>query len=210
MSAEKLQVADAAQLMNDPTATEAPWVLPSPRKMGMICLIITESALFTIFVVAYLFYMGASLVGPFPSEVLEFPLWGSLALFSSSATVMVAEKMLHKMHRPGFLLWWGLTIALGAYFVFFTAAEWYHLISKENLTISTNLFGTTFYSLVGLHLSHVIIGLLLLSIVWVLTLLGKIPKDHTEHVEMISWYWHFVDAIWVVVLTVVYIISVRY
>lgn len=210
MSAEKLHVGDPAHMINDPTPTETPWRLPSTRKVGITCLIITESALFTIFVVAYLFYMGKSLNRPYPSEVLHFPLWGSLALFASSATVIMAEKMLHKLNRSGFLIWWGLTILLGAYFVYFTGEEWYHLIYKENLTISTNVFGSTFYALVGLHLSHVIIGLLLLSIVWVLTVLGKIPKDHSEHVEMISWYWHFVDAIWIVVLTVVYIISVRY
>ncbi len=210
MNAENLQAGNPAHFITGPAGVETPWRLPSPRKVGIACLILTESALFTIFVVAYLFYMGKSLNPPYPRDVLEFPLWGSLALFSSSATVIVAEKMLHKMRRPGFLIWWGLTILLGAYFVCFTAGEWYHLITKENLTISSNVFGSTFYSLVGLHLSHVVIGLLLLSIVWVLTLLGKIPKDHSEHVEMISWYWHFVDAIWVVVLTVVYIISARY
>ena len=64
--------------------------------------------------------------------------------------------------------------------------------------------------LVGLHLSHVFIGLLLLSTVWLLTFFGKIPKDHHEHIEVVSWYWHFVDAIWLVVVTVVYIISVNY
>jgi cytochrome c oxidase subunit 3/cytochrome o ubiquinol oxidase subunit 3 len=210
MSSEKVQVGDPTGFINDPTPTEKPWVLPSPRKVGIICLIITESALFTIFVVAYVFYMGKSLNGPYPSEVLHVPWWASLALFSSSVTVMLAEKALHHMHRPGFLFWWGITILLGVYFVGFSAYEWWHLIYKENLTISTNVFGSTFYSLVGLHLSHVIIGLLLLSIVWFLTLFGKVPKDHSEHVEMISWYWHFVDAIWVVVLGLVYFISVRY
>ncbi|HRJ70585.1 MAG TPA: cytochrome c oxidase subunit 3 [Terrimicrobiaceae bacterium] len=210
MTSEKMQAGEPADFINDPSGTEAPWRLPSQRKTGIICLIITESALFSIFVVAYLFYMGKSLVPPYPSQVLEFPLWGSIALFSSSATVIVAEKMLHKMHRPGFLIWWGLTILLGAYFVYFTGAEWAHLIFDKQLTLSKNVFGTTFYALVGLHLSHVIVGLILLSIVWALAARGKIPKDHTEHVEMISWYWHFVDAIWVVVLTVVYIISVKY
>lgn len=210
MSAEKIQTGDPSGFINDPSGAEKPWRLPSHRKVGIICLIITESALFTIFVVAYIWYMGKSLTGPFPSEVLKVPWLASIALFSSSVTVVVAEKMLHKLHRPGFLLWWGLTILLGAYFVFFSFTEWYHLIFKEHLTIATNVFGSTFYSLVGLHLSHVIVGLLLLSTVWILTLLGKVPKDHSEHVEMISWYWHFVDAIWVVVLTLVYFISVHY
>lgn len=210
MSAENMQVGNPGGFINDPTGTETPWRLPSPRKVGIISLIITESALFTIFVVAYVFYMGKSLNGPYPSEVLHVPWVASFALFGSSFTVVLAEKMLHKSHRGGFLLWWGLTILLGVYFVGFSFWEWWHLIFNEGLTISTNVFGSTFYSLVGLHLSHVLIGLLLLSIVWVLTLLGKVPKDHSEHVEMISWYWHFVDAIWVVVLTLVYFISVRY
>lgn len=210
MSAEKLQVGNPAGFINDPSATETPWKLPSQRKVGMACLIITESALFTIFVVAYVFYMGKSLNGPYPSEVLHVPWLASFALFGSSVTIFIAEKALHHSHRTGFLIWWGLTILMGIYFVGYSGYEWYHLIYKENLTISTNVFGSTFYSLVGLHLSHVIIGLLLLSIVWVLTIFGKIPKDHSEHVEMISWYWHFVDAIWIVVLTLVYFISVRY
>lgn len=209
MSTERLQVGDPAPMINDPSAADEPWVLPSPRKVGLISLIVTESALFTIFVVAYVFYMGKSLNPPFPRDVLEFPLFGTIALLSSSITVVVAEMMLKRMHRLGFLLWWGLTIALGAYFVYFTGAEWWHLIYGENLTIDVNVFGSTFYSLVGLHLTHVIVGLLLLSIVWVLTLFGKIPADHKEHIEMISWYWHFVDVIWIVVVTVVYIISVR-
>lgn len=210
MSANNLQVGDPAHMINDPTVPETPWRLPSQRKTGIICLILTESALFTIFVVAYVFYIGKSLIGPFPHEVLEFPLWASLALFCSSITVYLAERMMLGSRRLGFLIWWGLTIALGVYFVFFTGMEWKHLIYEKNLTISTNVFGSTFYSLVGLHLSHVIIGLILLSIVWVLTLLGKIPKDHSEHIEMISWYWHFVDAIWLVVLILVYVISVRF
>lgn len=210
MSAENLQAGDPSGFINDPTPAETPWVLPSPRKVGIACLILTESALFTIFVVAYVFYMGKSLNGPYPHEVLHVPWLASLALFGSSATIFLAEKALHHSHRGNFLIWWGVTILLGLYFVGFSAYEWWHLIYKENLTISTNVFGSTFYSLVGLHLSHVLIGLLLLGLVWFLTLFGKIPKDHSEHVEMISWYWHFVDAIWVVVLTLVYFISVRY
>lgn len=187
----------------------ADWKLPSPRRVGMACLILTESALFTIFVVAYLFYIDKSLVGPFPADVLEFPWLGSLALFGSSGTIITAEHFAARKNHKMFLIFWGLTIALGCYFIFFTAAEWHHLIFEKNLTISTNVFGTTFYSLVGLHASHVIVGLILLTIVFITGLRGQIPADHAEHVEMISWYWHFVDAIWVVVLTVVYIISVR-
>jgi cytochrome c oxidase subunit III len=217
MSAEKvssLHVGKPAGFVNDPSDHLGPWVLPSQRKVGVICLIVTESALFAIFVVAYVFYMGKSLNPPFPRDVITFPSktpWlASIALFASSFTIVYAEKMMHKLNRKGFLIWWGITIALGVYFVLYSAMEWHELIYHEGLTISTNVFGTTFYSLVGLHLSHVLVGLILLGIIFVLTLFGKIPEDHIEHTEMISWYWHFVDGIWVVVLTLVYFISVHY
>jgi len=186
------------------------WKLPSPRKVAVISLILTESALFTIFLVAYLFYMGRSLNRPYPSDVLTFPLMATIALLSSSVTIVFSEMALHRGNKAAFHVWWAVTIGLGAYFLWFTGMEWKHLIFTENLTLATNVFGTTFYSLVGLHASHVIIGLFLLTLILVLSVLGKIPADHTEHIEMISWYWHFVDAIWIVVVTVVYIISIRY
>ena len=217
MSAEKvtsLHIGKPVGFVNDPSDHLGPWVLPSQRKVGVICLILTESALFAIFVVAYVYYMGKSLTPPFPRDVIPFPSktpWlASIALFASSFTIVYAEKMMHKLDRKGFLIWWGITMALGAYFVLYSFMEWHELIYHEGLTISVNVFGSTFYSLVGLHLSHVLVGLLLLGIIFVLTLFGKIPEDHIEHTEMISWYWHFVDGIWVVVLTLVYFISARY
>ena len=195
MSAEKvtsLHVGKPAGFVNDPSDHLGPWVLPSQRKVGVICLILTECALFAIFVVAYVYYMGKSLNPPFPRDVIAFPSktpWlASIALFSSSFTIVYAEKMMHKLDRKGFLIWWGITMALGAYFVLYSFMEWHELIYHEGLTISVNVFGSTFYSLVGLHLSHVLVGLLLLGIIFVLTLFGKIPEDHIEHTEMISWY----------------------
>jgi len=185
------------------------WKLPSTRKVAVISLILTESALFTIFLVAYLFYMGKSLNPPYPSQVLEFPWLATIALLSSSVTIIFSERALHRGNKGAFHIWWAVTVALGAYFLWFTAMEWKHLIFEKDLTLGTNVFGTTFYSLVGLHASHVIIGLVLLTMVLILSLLGKVPADHTEHLEMISWYWHFVDVIWIVVVTVVYIISIR-
>jgi cytochrome c oxidase subunit 3/cytochrome o ubiquinol oxidase subunit 3 len=187
--------------------TNIEWKLPSPRVTGMICLILTESALFTIFVVAYLFYIGKSLTGPYPHEVLKLPILGSVLLFSSSGTIIMAEHMLKKNSQAGFNLWWFVTFLLGAGFLADTAVEWRKLIFEEGLTISTNLFGSTFYSLVGLHASHVVVGLILILMILIMNLTGRIRHGHHEHIMMISWYWHFVDAVWVVVLTVVYIIG---
>jgi cytochrome c oxidase subunit 3/cytochrome o ubiquinol oxidase subunit 3 len=85
--------------------------------------------------------------------------------------------------------------------------EWHDLIYDKGLTVSTNLFGTTFYSLVGLHATHVIIGLIMLAIVMVFTLMGRVKQSHAERVKVLALYWHFVDAVWVVVFTVVYIVG---
>ena len=188
-------------------AQSADWVLPSRRKIGVICLIVTETALFTIFAVAYLFYIGKSLTGPYPAQVLEPPILATICLLSSSVTIMLAERAFRNEANGSFRLWWLITIVLALSFLSWTALEWRRLIYQHNLTIGTNLFGTSFYSLVGLHATHVIAGLILLSLVFWFSLRGLVTRSHAEHIEMISWYWHFVDAVWVVVFTVVYIIG---
>ena len=188
-------------------ATSAAWQLPSRRKAAVAWLIVTESAMFTIFVVAYLFYLGKSLTGPSPAQVLETPIISTLCLLGSSVTIMWAAGTFRCAHMARFRLWWTLTIGLAAVFLAATAAEWRRLITVHHLTISTNVFGTTFYALVGLHATHVIVGVTLLTLVLALSLTGKVRQAHAEHVEMISWYWHFVDAVWVVVFTVVYVIG---
>lgn len=185
------------------------WKLPSLRKVGMLTLIAAETALFTIFVVAYIYYIGKSVTGPFPTDVLKLPILASICLLSSSGTIVAAEKAFHKGDKRGFELYWGITFLLGAVFIGFTAHEWYEFIVHEGLTISTNLFGTTFYSLVGLHASHVLVGLILLGLVFVFSVTGKLHKRYTERLEMVSWYWHFVDGIWVIVFTVVYVIGMK-
>ena len=184
-----------------------PWVMPSRGIVGMACLILAESAIFIIFVVAYLYYMGKSITGPTPQQVLELPIFSSICLLSSSATVHFAVSALHNGKRALTSLWLALTVLLGSIFLGATAMEWYKLIYRDGLTIRTNLFGTTFYSLVGLHASHVIVGLILLAITLLFSLTGHLGSKHTGRLEVLSLYWHFVDAVWVVVFTVVYIVG---
>lgn len=183
------------------------WELPSRGVVGMYGLIAAEAAIFTIFVVAYLFYIGKSLTGPQPKEVLHVPIFVTVCLLSSSLTIHFAVRLLRSGKMFAFALWWLLTIILGAIFLTGTALEWRHLIYDEGLTIQTNLFGTTYYSLVGLHAFHVTVGLLALATVSVFALLGYLRQQHAERVEVLSMYWHFVDVVWVVVFTVVYIIG---
>jgi cytochrome c oxidase subunit III len=187
------------------TATE--WHLPSRGKVAMACLIVAESAIFTIFVVAYLFYLGKSTTGPTPAEVLETPIFYTICLLSSSLTIHFAAKALQRDYRRLFLVLWLLTIALGGLFLFGTAMEWHRLIFEHGLTISTNLFGTTYYSLVGLHAFHVTAGLIMLSLVAILGFTGRVGLSQSGRVEVLSLYWHFVDAVWVVVFTIVYVLG---
>ena len=189
------------------TAESAEWTLPSRRKIGVISLIVTETALFTIFAVAYLFYIGESLTGPYPAQVLEPPILATICLLSSSITIMLAERAFRNEANGSFKFWWLITIVLAVVFLGWTALEWRRLIYQHNLTIATNLFGTSFYSLVGLHATHVVAGLTLLTLVFWLSLRGVVTRSYSEHIEMISWYWHFVDGVWVVVFTVVYIVG---
>jgi cytochrome c oxidase subunit III len=183
------------------------WRLPSRGRMGMYCLIAAESAIFTIFVVAYLFYIGKSLSGPKPSDVLHAPIFYTVCLLSSSLTIHVALRQLSAGKMAGFGLWWLLTIVLGGIFLFGTGREWAHLIQDEGLTISSNLFGTTYYSLVGLHAFHVTMGLAALAAVAIFCFTSQLQREHAERVEILSMYWHFVDGVWVIVFTVVYLIG---
>src|SRR6516165_4769011 len=173
----------------------------------MWCLIIAESAIFTIFVVAYLYYAGKSLSGPTPREVLDLPIFISICLISSSFTIHMAERAIARGKAHLFGIWWLLTIVLGAIFLVGTGRKWYGLIYHDGVTISSSLFGTTFYSLVGLHAFHVLVGLTGLSIIMAITALGFVRQEHAERIGVFAMYWHFVDAIWVVVLSVVYFIA---
>jgi cytochrome c oxidase subunit 3/cytochrome o ubiquinol oxidase subunit 3 len=176
-------------------------------KVGMWCLIVAESSIFLIFVVAYLYYAGKSTSGPTPVQVLHVPIFASICLFSSSLTIVLSEKAIHRGNIKQFGLFWFLTLALGVIFLVETGIEWNRLIYHEGLTISTNLFGTTYYSLVGLHAFHVTVGAIGLTIILLLTLLGAVKLEHAGRIGVFAMYWHFVDAIWVVVLSVVYFIA---
>jgi|SRR5262252_1255366 len=194
-------------LATQPFDSSEDWVLPYRGQVGMASLIIAEAAIFTIFVVAYLYYIGKSLTGPTPSQVLETPIFFTICLLSSSLTIHFAGKFLERGRQGAFLGAWLLTIVLGGLFMYGTASEWHRLIYEHGLTISTNLFGTTYYSLVGLHAFHVTAGLVMLFIVLMFGLAGRVGQDQSARINVLSLYWHFVDAVWVVVFTVVYIIG---
>lgn len=195
----------AVPLEHDQSSAE--WRMPDRGVVGMLSLIVAESAIFGIFVVAYVYYIGRSLSGPTPRQVLEVPVFNTVCLLSSSFTIWLAERAIHKGAMRLFCAWWAVTEILGIIFLVGTGLEWHTLIYRDGLTISTNLFGTTFYSLVGLHATHVAVGLLMLTLVLIFGIAGKLKPEHSKRIEVLSLYWHFVDAVWVVVFTVVYIVG---
>src|SRR6202795_2181369 len=202
-SGEKAMIATSMTVADQKTE----WDRPARGRVAMLGLIAAEAAIFTIFVVAYLFYIGKSLAGPMPKDVLSVPIFFTICLLSSSLTIQMAANALRRENVRRFGTWWFVTIVLGVTFMYGTATEWQRLIYHDGLTISTNLFGTTYYSVVGLHGFHVVVGLVSLSIVMALTLLGSVRSEHAERVDALSLYWHFVDAVWIVVFTVVYVIG---
>ncbi len=173
----------------------------------MASLIIAESSIFTIFVVAYIYNIGKGVDDLNPRQLLHMPIVNTICLLSSSVTITFAVRALRRGRTGSFGLWWFATIALGTYFLIGTGREWQRLIHDHGFTISRNLFGTTFYSLVGLHASHVVIGLIALFLVMAFTIAGALKTENAGRVEVLALYWHFVDAVWVVVFTVVYIIG---
>src|SRR6202167_2155194 len=159
-------------------AANEDWVLPYHGTVAMAALIVAETAIFTIFVIAYIYYTGKSLSGPQPRQVLDLPIFNTVCLLSSSFTIWLAERALKKSAMGAFSMWWALTVVLGAIFLGGTGLEWKKLIYHDELTYSTISFGTTFYSMGGIHSMHVITGFPMLSLVLIFSLAEKVKSEH--------------------------------
>src|SRR5713226_10467544 len=181
----------------------------SPGQWGLLSFLVSEVALFGTLIVTYVFYLGKDVVGPTPAEALSLSLvlFTTVCLLASSGTVHLAERTLRRGNQGGFIQWWLATIVLGAVFLGGTAYEWHDLIYHHQLTINRNLFGTTYYTLVGLHALHVTAGVIVMIIVLGLALRHQVTTANPESVSLVSYYWHFVDVVWVVVFTVVYLLG---
>lgn len=181
----------------------------SPGQWGLLSFLLSEVALFGTLIVTYVFYLGKDVVGPTPAEArsLSLVLFTTACLLASSGTVHLAEHTLRHGNQSGFIQWWLATIVLGVIFLVGTGFEWHDLIYRHYLTISRNLFGTTYYTLVGLHALHVTGGVIVMVIVLGLALLGQVTTANRGGVGLVSYYWHFVDLVWVVVFTVVYLLG---
>jgi cytochrome c oxidase subunit 3/cytochrome o ubiquinol oxidase subunit 3 len=188
------------------------------RKLAIWSFIGSECLFFASLISVYLVYKGKSLVGPFPHEhwtsptgqefepIFEIPLvtTGTALLLFSSFFVVMALAGAQRGDRRALLGWLGATILCGMFFVGMQVYEFYHFVHK-GLGYSTNLFGSSFYTLTGFHGTHVTLGVIWLSTIWVLGLRGKLPPEKSLNLEIAALYWHFVDVVWIVIFPVVYL-----
>ena len=185
--------------------TGAEDVRPDRYKVGMACFLCSEAAFFGTLLAAYTTYLGKSLTGPTPADALGYwiPAANTVFLVGSSFTVAQSSGMFSRGDRRSFLLW--LTeLGLGLLFLCGTAWEWTDLIGRQGLTLQRNLFGTTFFTLIGFHAGHVTLGLLIMLILSGLVLTRRLEAGRSESIELFSWYWHFVDVVWVTIILLVY------
>ena len=177
-------------------------------KVGFWVFLGSECLFFGSFISTYMVYKNESVVGPFSHEVLNIPLTSvsTFVLLMSSMAMVFALDAAQRNWRFGTLLWIMATAALGAVFLGFQAfefTEFYH----EGLKLQTNLFGSTFFILTGFHGAHVTIGVLWLLILWLEAWKGKLPPSRAPTLEIAGLYWHFVDIVWIVIFTLIYLIQ---
>ncbi|MBA2627707.1 MAG: cytochrome c oxidase subunit 3 [Gemmatimonadales bacterium] len=180
----------------------------------------SECLFFASLISTYLVYRGKSLVGPFPHEPWTSPTGqhfepifsiglvtvGTALLLFSSLFVVIALNGAQSGNRKRMLIWLGMTIMCGVFFVGMQVYEFTHFV-REGLKLQTNLFGASFFTLTGFHGTHVTIGVIWLTSVFITALRGQLPPKKSLNLEMAALYWHFVDVVWIVIFPVVYLMK---
>jgi len=178
------------------------------RKLMMWAFLASDVMFFGAFIATYLVYRGKSLVGPYPSEVLDIPLTtiSTFVLLMSSLAMVLGLHYVKEGQKNKATLWILAVVVLGAIFMgfqFYEFREFGHL----GLTPRTNIFGTTFFILTGIHGAHVTIGVFWMAFMAYSSHKGALRQDNALDLEIAGLYWHFVDIVWIVIFTVIYLIS---
>ncbi len=178
------------------------------RKLLMWLFLASDCLFFGSFIAAYLLYRDRSLVGPYPEDLFDIPFTSVSAfiLLMSSVTMVLALAAIQKGNVRSMQVWLLTTAALGTLFVAGQAYEFTEF-HHEGLSLSTNLFGTTFFVLTGFHGAHVTIGILILMSLFVYSLRGGIQEKDSLNIELAGLYWHFVDIVWIVIFTLIYLVQ---
>jgi heme/copper-type cytochrome/quinol oxidase subunit 3 len=179
----------------------------SNNKLAMWIFLASECLLFGGLISTYMLYRGRVDRGPRPENIYDIPFTSvsSFVLLMSSLTMVLAVSAAHRADWPHVRTWLVTTALLGSTFV---GAQVYEFTTfyKSGLGYSTSLFSSSFYTLTGFHGVHVSVGVIMLMALTFITLRGKVPGDRAEVIELIGLYWHFVDIVWIVIFTLVYLI----
>ncbi len=177
-------------------------------KIGFWTFIGSECLFFASLLSTYLVYKGKSIAGPYPEEILNIPLTSvsTFVLLMSSLSMVLALDAVRRGNRGRSLLWLGGVIVLGSGFLGIQAYEFTHFV-HEGLTIQQNVFGSSFFVLTGFHGAHVTVGVIWMTTLFLMALRNKLPADDALKVEIAGLYWHFVDVVWIVIFTLVYLIQ---
>ncbi len=178
------------------------------RKLLMWLFLASDCLFFGSFIAAYLLYRGRSIVGPYPEDLFDIPFTSvsAFVLLMSSVTMVLALAAIQRGNVRNMKIWLFTTAILGTLFIagqVFEFTEFNH----EGLSLSTNLFGTTFFVLTGFHGAHVTVGVLILLSLFVVSMRGGIQQKDSLAIELAGLYWHFVDIVWIVIFTLVYLIQ---
>ncbi|MFL5766718.1 MAG: heme-copper oxidase subunit III [Actinomycetota bacterium] len=176
-------------------------------KVAMWIFLGSECLLFGALITTYVLYRGRSTVGPYPSDLFDigYTSVSSFVLLASSLTMVLALAAIQRGDHGRLRVWLLATAMLGMTFIGGQVYEFTSFV-REGLTLHTNLFGTTFFVLTGFHGVHVTVGILMLLSLVALSLAGRLPQDRALTVELVGLYWHFVDIVWIIIFTVVYLI----
>lgn len=177
------------------------------RKLLMWAFIGSECMLFGSLIITYLVYRGRSIVGPYPEELLNIPFITvtTFVLLMSSLTMVLALAAVQRNDMRQGKLWILMTALLGLVFLSGQVYEFTHFV-HEGLGLTTNLFGASFFLLTGTHGAHVFVGVIWLTTLFVLAVRGKLTSANAETVEITGLYWHFVDVVWIVLFTIIYLL----
>jgi len=178
------------------------------RKLLMWLFLGSECLFFGSFISAFLLYRNRNLVGPYPEDLFDIPFTSvsSFVLLMSSVTMVLALSAIQRGDMRGLRIWLVATALLGISFLAGQAFEFTEFYN-EGLTLKTNVFGTTFFVLTGFHGTHVAVGVLILLSMYVMSMQGTLTSEHSLAVELAGLYWHFVDIVWIVIFTLIYLVQ---
>ncbi|HLT58408.1 MAG: heme-copper oxidase subunit III [Limnochordales bacterium] len=210
MSHASAHAAEAVDVHQEAHAHHHPAALGIPnQKLGTWLFIASESMFFAALITTYMVFRYRSVVGPHPDEVVNIPLTtvSTFILLMSSLTMALGVSAAHRGETRQVGKFLALTILGGLGFLGIQFYEWWHLAVDYGLTWRTNIFGSIFFILTGFHKAHVIFGMLWLAVIAISSFRGTLRKEHAVNVDVAGLYWHFVDVVWIVIFTLVFLLT---